>query len=61
MSAEPIFNQEELEEKALFSRGVFYLLKETGLFGPLLDQALQNLDDLIAHFQREKKSGVRKS
>ena len=35
---------EVLRDKLLFPRGVLILLKETELFGPMLDQAIEDID-----------------
>ena len=40
-------DSESVREKLLFSRGVLSILKETDLFGPLIDQAIEDLDYLL--------------
>ena len=36
----------QLKEKLSFPRGVLKLLKETELFGPVIEQALEDIDSL---------------
>lgn len=44
---EPIEDPETVREKLLFPRGVLSILKDTELFGPMIDQAIKDLDDLL--------------
>lgn len=36
-----------LSERLKFTRGVLEILKDTRLFGPLVDQAIEDLEDLM--------------
>ena len=38
---------EIVREKLLFPRGVLSILRDTDLFGPMIDQAIADLDDLL--------------
>ena len=44
-----LFNEdsENVREKLLFPRGVLSILKDTVLFGSLVDKAIEDLDDLL--------------
>ena len=37
----------EIKDKLLFQRGVLLLLKETRLFGPLIEKAVEDLDSVM--------------
>ncbi len=43
--------QDEILDHLFFPRGVLLLLKETGLFGPEIDKALEDMDYLIQIFE----------
>lgn len=40
---------DEARERVLFARGVLTLLADTRLFGPLVDKAIEGLDDVAAY------------
>ena len=40
---------ESIEDKLLFMKGVLCLLKETDLFGPMVEKALNDMDFIVAH------------
>ena len=51
---------EETKEKLTFVRGVLALLLETGLFGPLLERASEELDAVAASLEEpvaERRAG----
>ncbi len=48
--ARAVNDTREIREKLLFQRGILSLLKDTNLFGPLIDQALEDADDLLERF-----------
>jgi hypothetical protein len=42
----------EIKERLVFQRGVLLLLKETRLFGPMIEKALEDLDFVIEQIDR---------
>ena len=38
---------DDIRRKLAFQRGVLTLLKETDLFGPMIEKALEDIDDII--------------
>lgn len=42
---------DEILDRLIFPRGVLLLLKETGLFGPEIDKAIEDMDYLIRAFK----------
>ena len=42
----------EIKERLAFQRGVLLLLKETRLFGPLIEKAIEDLDFVIERIER---------
>ena len=44
-----------VRERLSFPRGLLVLLKETELFGPLIDQALEDVDFLLKHAEALEK------
>lgn len=51
---------DEAKEKLAFVRGVLALLLDTGLFGPLLDRAAEELDSVASSLEEpvaERRAG----
>ncbi len=42
----------EVRDRLVFSRGVLALLRDTELFGPMLDKAIEDLDFVIEKAER---------
>lgn len=38
---------DDIRQKLAFQRGVLTLLKDTDLFGPMIEKALKDLDEII--------------
>ena len=48
VNSKPVFEwADEAKEKLSFPRGVLVLLKDTRLFGPQVEQAIEDIDYLI--------------
>ena len=42
----------EIQEKLVYQKGVLALLKQTGLFGPVLERALEDIEDVMEKLKR---------
>ncbi len=44
--------EESVKDRLMFPRGVLCLLKETELFGPIIEKAIEDIDYLIKKMER---------